>query len=40
MRDGHDTEVAEGMLMALEGTLEAFDHHRRIILELLSEPPP
>jgi hypothetical protein len=37
--DGHETELAEEMLQALEHTLAAFESHRAIILDRLDNMP-
>jgi hypothetical protein len=33
---GHETDVAESMLHAFERSLEAFEHHRALILDRLA----
>jgi hypothetical protein len=38
-RDGHETRLAESMLLALEKSLHAFEHHRKLILEHLEDKP-
>jgi len=36
-KGGHDTELAESMLHALETSLRALEHHRDLILDRLGE---
>ena len=36
-KDGHDTDLAESMLDALETTLRALERHRDLILDRLGE---
>jgi hypothetical protein len=38
-RDGHETDLAESLLYALETSLHAFEHHRKLILEHLESEP-
>jgi hypothetical protein len=36
---GHKTDLAESLLLALEISLHAFEHHRNLILERLEGEP-
>jgi hypothetical protein len=38
-RDGHETDLAESMLHAMETSLHAFEHHRKLILEQVESEP-